>query len=209
MGWQEDPNNPGTIIKDTVSPLKIMSAENLTSSPEQTTRAYLSGVIDKNSTQLSSTNGLIVSVGIYDSLGYSYIAKFPIKDIAADGTKLPEGRYRLDTDRFDLVDSNGFSLMHSKSEPGYEKTGFDAVGGPAEGVTLPSNDWPKTMNVDLSGAATPNFLTYDTITGKSKDVNAAGNDLDFNITIGICLMHIASEIDYLMTCRIFFYSLVQ
>ena len=34
MGWQEDPNKPGTIIKDTVSPLKIMSAENLTSQPE-------------------------------------------------------------------------------------------------------------------------------------------------------------------------------
>ena len=80
MGWQEDPTKPGTIIKDTVSALKIMSPENMTSEPEQTTQSYLSGVIDKNSTQLSSSTGLIVNVGIYDSLGYSYIAKFAIKD---------------------------------------------------------------------------------------------------------------------------------
>ena len=182
MGWQEDPNKPGTIIKDTVSPLKIMSAENLTSPPEQTTQTYLSGVIDKNSTQLSSTNGLIVNFGIYDSLGYSYIAKLSIKDIAADGTKLPEGQYRLDTDKTDLVDSNGFSLMHSKSEPGYEKTGYDAPGGPGEGGA--AADWPKTLNVDLTNAKTAGYFTYDTITGKSLDVDAAGNDLPFTMTIG-------------------------
>ena len=86
MGWQEDPTRPGTIIKDTVTPLKIMSAENMESKPEQTTAAYLSGVIDKNSTQLESDDGLIVNISVYDSLGYSYMLKCSIKpDTAGTG----------------------------------------------------------------------------------------------------------------------------
>ena len=187
MGWQEDPEKPGTIIKDTVSPLKIMSAENMTSEPEQTTQAYLSGIIDKNSTQLSSSSGLIVNIGIYDSLGYSYIAKFAVKDYTTDTsttpptiTKNPEGQYSFEP--VDLIDSNGYSLMHSKSEEGYSKTGYDAEGGP--GVGGAAADWPKEMSIDLSGATTPGYLTYNTITGKSEDVDANGNDLKFNITIG-------------------------
>ncbi|MCR5590170.1 MAG: flagellar hook-basal body complex protein [Lachnospiraceae bacterium] len=182
MGWQEDPTKPGTIIKDTVSPLKIMSAENKVSAPEQTTRAYLSGVIDKNSTQLSSPNGLIVNIGIYDSLGYSYIAKFAIKDT---GTSKDDGKYTLEP--VDLIDSKGYSLMYSSdpSDPnykqGYEKNGYDAEGGPGAGG---GGTWPKTMAIDLTGATNPGFISYDTETGKSLDVDTAGNDKTFNITIG-------------------------
>jgi len=174
MGWQEDPTKPGTIIKDTVSPLKIMSAENLTSEPEQTTQAYLSGVIDKNSTQLTSTDGLIVNVGIYDELGYSYVAKFSIKDT---GTSTTDGKFQFEP--IDLIDSNGYSLMHSKSEAGYEKNGYDADGGPAATSTV---GYPKTMT--LTGGANAGFLTYDTTTGKSLDADAAGNDIQFTLTIG-------------------------
>ena len=129
MGWQEDPNKPGTIIKNTVTPLKIMSAENLTSEPEQTTQTYLSGVIDKNSTQLTSTNGLIVNISLYDDLGYSYIAKFSIKDSGTDG------EYTFEP--IDLVDSKGYSMMHSIEEPGYEKNGFEAGGYTDADVTKP------------------------------------------------------------------------
>ena len=201
MGWQEDPNEPGTIIKDTVTPLKIMSAENMTSEPEQTTQTYLSGVIDKNSTQLSSTTGLIVNFGIYDSLGYSYIAKFAAKDYKvvtpADPTttpptpavteKLPEGQYAFEA--VDLIDSNGYSLMHDASEAGYEKTGFNADGGPLEGVTDSTKveAFRKKMSVDLTGhtkATMDGYLNYDTVSGKSLDVDDNGNDLKFKIIIG-------------------------
>ena len=163
MGWQEDPQKPGTIVKDTVSALKIMSAENMTSEPEQTTKAYLSGVIDKNSTQLTSTNGLIVNIGLYDELGYSYIAKFAIKDT---GTSQTDGKFSFTA--VDLIDSNGYSLMHSKSEAGYEKTGYDADGGPGYSASIACD---KTQ------------LTYDVKSGKSLDVDAAGNDLPFTLTV--------------------------
>ena len=160
MGWQEDPNKPGTIIKDTVTPLKIMSPENMTSEPEQTTQTYLSGVIDKNSTQLTSTNGLIVNVGIYDSLGYSYIAKLSIKSTDT------EGEYSITP--LDLVDSQGFSLMHRSDEKGYEKNGFDLAG------------YEEPMALTISKGV----LKYDTQTGKSLNVDENGNEIPF--TLNVC-----------------------
>ena len=158
MGWQEDPTKPGTIIKDTVSALKIMSPENMVSSPEQTTQAYVSGVIDKNSTQLSTDDGMIVNIGIYDSLGYSYVAKFGVKSTAT------EGQYTFTP--IDLIDSEGYSVWHDKSEGSgkYAKTGYDAPGGPKErnpGVTYP-------VKIDPTTAFT---LQYDPKTGKYQ-----GND---------------------------------
>ena len=81
MGWQVDPQDPANVIKDTVTPLRVMRPENLTSAPEATTNANFSGVIDKNDSQFSSSNGYIHSFTFYDNLGYSYTAKFAIKRI--------------------------------------------------------------------------------------------------------------------------------
>ena len=169
MGWQEDPNKPGTIIKDTVKALKIMSPENMTSEPEQTTQAFLSGVIDKNSTQLSSTNGLIVNVSLYDNLGYSYIAKFSIKNYVTDAegrsTPLEEGTY--DFQPLDLVDSKGYSLMHSSSEKGYEKNGYEEGG----------YDDPTTITLSA------NTINYDPKNGQNLNVDANGNEVPFTIQV--------------------------
>ena len=85
MGWQEDPTAPGTIKKDTVSKLQIMSAANMTAEPEATKETYMSGIIDKNSTQLTSEDGLITNITVYDNLGYSYTAKFAFKKTTIDG----------------------------------------------------------------------------------------------------------------------------
>ena len=142
MGWQEDPTKPGTIKKDTVSKLQVMSAENMNAAPEQTTQAYISGIIDKNSTQLSSTSGLIVNLSFYDDLGYSYIAKYAIYDYDTDGTTLSEGNYRMVLT--DILDSAG----NSKSLAG---TTFGGINGDTTG--------------DPSTAAGI-YLSYDTATGK-------------------------------------------
>ena len=168
MGWQEDPTKPGTIIKDTVSPLKIMSAENKVSAPEQTTKAYLSGVIDKNSTQLTSNDGLIVNVGIYDNLGYSYVAKFGIKA----STTTP-GQYDINV--VDLINSDGYSMMWPKSKAGYEKTGYDADGGPK---SKDPTTYPKNMTI------TGGPLKYNTETGKNENIDAT-TKLEVPLTIAI------------------------
>lgn len=75
MGWQVD-EETGDIKKDTVSALRIMSAANMTYPPEATSKAYLSGIIDKNDTDVTSASGRVVNLNFFDALGYSYTAKF-------------------------------------------------------------------------------------------------------------------------------------
>lgn len=167
MGWQEDPNNPGTIKQDTVTPLKIMSAKNMVSEPEMTTKSILSGIIDKNSTAVRSADGQVVNISIYDNLGYSYTAKFAVKENGS-GT----GTYDITVT--DLIDSNGYSLVHSKSEKGYEKTGYDAEGGPGEkGGTYP-------VTLTLGGSP----LKYDTTTGENLNYDANKKETPLTLAIG-------------------------
>ncbi len=78
MGWQVS-EETGDIVQDTVSPLRIMEPKNLTSSPEATTNGTFSGVIDKNSTDVTSEAGYYRTMTVYDNLGYPYTAKFSIK----------------------------------------------------------------------------------------------------------------------------------
>lgn len=76
QGWQVDAK--GNVIKDTVSSLQVMSSATKTSAPEATTKAYVSGVLDKNDAQAANT-GRIITIGFFDDLGYNYTAKFGIK----------------------------------------------------------------------------------------------------------------------------------
>ena len=82
MGWKEDPLAPGFIKKDTVTAIKITSPENMQSDPEATTAAYMTGIIDKN-TKALTTSGQVVNLTFYDNLGYSYVAKYNIKNVDA------------------------------------------------------------------------------------------------------------------------------
>ncbi len=84
MGWGVDPETMD-IKPDTVQPLRIMSPENLTYPPEATSKAYLSGIIDKNDTSVTSSSGKNINLQLYDSLGYSYTARLNIKSTDAEG----------------------------------------------------------------------------------------------------------------------------
>ena len=84
MGWVVDPTTMD-IRKDTVQPLRIMSPENLTYPPEATSKGYLSGIIDKNDTDVTSAAGKIVNLQVYDDLGYSYVARLNIKSTDVEG----------------------------------------------------------------------------------------------------------------------------
>ena len=84
MGWQVD-KTTGNIRKDTVSALRVMSTENLTSAPEATSEATCGGIIDKNDTDVLSDDGLIKNLKFYDNLGYEYTARFSIKSTGTDG----------------------------------------------------------------------------------------------------------------------------
>ena len=84
MGWGVDEETMD-IRMDTVQPLRIMSPENLTYPPEATYKGYLSGIIDKNDTGVTSSSGKNVNLQIYDDLGYSYTVRLNIKSTDNEG----------------------------------------------------------------------------------------------------------------------------
>ena len=84
MGWGVDPETMD-VKPDTVQPLRIMSPENMTYPPEATSKAYLSGIIDKNDTSVTSSSGKMVNLQLYDELGYSYTARLNIKSTDVEG----------------------------------------------------------------------------------------------------------------------------
>lgn len=114
MGWQPDPAAPNTIKPDRVSALRIMSPENMTYEPEATSKAYLSGIIDKNDENVTKASGRMVNLTFTDSLGYSYTAKFSFHQVynapvppATQGTPV-EGEFNMRLD--DIVNASGESL---------------------------------------------------------------------------------------------------
>lgn len=81
MGWGVD-EATGEIKQDSVAALRIMDAVNMTYPPEATSRAYAAGILDKNDTDVTSANGKVINLNFFDSLGYSYTAKFTFKQSA-------------------------------------------------------------------------------------------------------------------------------
>ena len=101
MGWGVD-ETTGTIRKDTVAALRIMSAANMTYPPEATSQAYVSGILDKNDSDVTSANGKVVNLNFFDSLGYTYTAKLCFKQ--SDITN------EYSVELTGLMDSNGEML---------------------------------------------------------------------------------------------------
>lgn len=102
MGWGVDEAS-GTIKKDTVQALRIMSAANMTYPPEATTEAYVDGILDRNEADASTTSGKSMTLNFFDALGYSYTARFSIH--ATEN----KGEYTVQID--DILDSEGNSLV--------------------------------------------------------------------------------------------------
>ena len=115
MGWQavEDADGKRQIKKDTVSPLTVMKTENLTSNPEATTKAYVGGILDKETPDLNSDDGLSVTLNLFDKRGYQYTAKFQIKPKTA-GTD--DGQYTVKLTN--LYDSENKDLLIKRKQNG-------------------------------------------------------------------------------------------
>lgn len=101
MGWQVD-DKTQTIRQDRVSALKIMDASKMTYEAEATTQGYISGIVDANDSNINSTAGKVISMLIYDSLGYQYSAKFTMH---ATSNK---SQYYMTLE--DVLDANGNSV---------------------------------------------------------------------------------------------------
>ena len=109
MGWQVDPAT-GDIKKDVVSALQVMSAQNQTSNPEATTLAKASGILDKNDSNVkSSEEGYVMTLGFYDDLGYSYTARFNVKPVNTGNEGQDAGKYTVSLS--DVMDEYGVSII--------------------------------------------------------------------------------------------------
>lgn len=108
MGWQVNPDT-GNIVKDTVSPLRVMRTENLTSPAEATTNAVTGGILDKNDPDVKSDAGLIKNLSFYDQQGYQYTARFAIKATDQDG------RFTVALDS--ILDQDGNAILSEATTP--------------------------------------------------------------------------------------------
>lgn len=148
QGWKTDAD--GNIIKDTVSALKIMSAENMISNPEATEQAYMTAILDKNSSAVKSTDGLAVNIGIYDNLGYNYTAKFSIKMAKDGGGNYIENAYTMTLT--DIINSNSKSIFGDTIDATEQAMLTTAMGGTSISVTF---------NPSTGALATINGTAYD------------------------------------------------
>ncbi len=158
MGWQVD-DETGDIYPDTVSALKVMNAENLTYPPESTTLAYMSGIVDKYDSALSSTAGRTVTLSFFDQQGYSYVAKFSIHSLGS------AGQYYVQLD--DILNEKGDSIA---KEYGVNNINEIATFGAQETIE-------ETTLYQLLDTA-----TYDPATGEYSMKYVPGNILDGYMT---------------------------
>ena len=152
MGWQVDPENPNQIKKDTVTALYPESAENLVSSPEQTSAAYMTGNIDFTDPDLTSTDGKAISLSIYDTLGYSYTAKFKLTQ---DTNQADGSMYNLEI--VSIKDANNIEILgdDDPTTADVEEGGYDAVfqNDSVDGTSIQLKFNPDTGSFEYAGGA--------------------------------------------------------
>lgn len=180
MGWQVDPTT-GNIKKDTVSALRVMQTSNLTSAPEATTQANVSGIIDKNDKDVLSDNGLVKTLTFFDNLGYSYTARFAMKSTGTDGKYTVELEKILNSDGTTFYDpatetdptksldnifgvsSNATIGTYTSVQSGfYYDSATDSlhVGNNAQGTTITWKDVTDKKDADYPGYFTDNTKYY-------------------------------------------------
>lgn len=167
MGWQAD--EEGNIIKDTVSAMQPMKTENLTAPPEATTKAYMTGIIDKNDTNLDPAGmGLVSTIEFFDAEGYSYTAKFAFKqDVDANGLPIKD-QYTMEC--IDILDSNAKTIF--KDANGNDLPIDSSVAG---AITRKDKAKEALYLADGTTKSSPLRVTYDNVQGTFKAIGATTN----------------------------------
>lgn len=123
MGWLPDTEDPTTIKQDTVTALRVMTEANMTYPAEATSQATFAGIIDTNDTNVTSTEGRVVNLEVYDNKGFKYTVRCTLHD---EDTTADDGMFYLKLE--DIIDSNGKSIVANGSKvTDYVK--FDGVTG--------------------------------------------------------------------------------
>jgi len=161
MGWGVDDTGIA-IKKDTVTALRIMSAENMTYTAEATSKAYVSGIIDKNDTDATSTSGKIMNLTFYDNLGYSYTAKLKM-------TEMADGKYGLKLS--DVLDSKNESVLDQ-----YPNLALESGTIIQQASTISATGYSiSAPNLIIGTNSTPLSGLWNATTGYSAEVDTLAN----------------------------------
>lgn len=149
MGWQVDPEDPNNIKKDTVSALYPESMDNKTSSPEMTSEAHMKGNIDYKDVNLTSVDGHVMSLNIYDNLGFNYTVKFKL---TMDENQADRSLYNLEL--MSIKDCNNVEILggDDASTPDVVEGGYSATIGGGNSIQIKFNpDGGKFEYVGVAG----------------------------------------------------------
>ncbi len=177
MGWQVDPNDPTKTVADLVSPLHIMSPENMYANPEATSAAYISGNIDSMDTQIAfNATGKMVNLSFYDNMGHGYKADIRVRQTADGETNV------YATDVLDIKDETGQSIFVLKEvdEDGnitYGPSGITRINFGDAQYTASVN--PDTGKVTLTATESV-LLTFNGSNGAFVSVGDADTDTSNN-----------------------------
>lgn len=194
QGWLADAN--GTIIKDTVKDLVVMSPDRMYYEPKATTAVTMSGNIDPNDPKLESEEGVVMTCGFYDNIGNSYTIKLSLKQKVdtptGGGTPVAvDSQYTLSVT--DVLDTTGKSIFVTETNGTYTASGAEIqFGGITEigvkeptGTTAGTGVNPLTGEFQLKDNSVD--LVFDTITGnfaylKPDDAVTANPKYDISYT---------------------------
>ena len=168
MGWypDTDPNNAGNIKKDTVQALRIMTPENMTYPPEATTKATISGQVDKFDPDINASSGRIMNLDFFDNQGYKYTAKLSVH--AVDGDK---GQFAVRFD--DILNANGKSIFTTAANGGNDINPADVILSTGVGSTTATTAVTLPNNKDAGrGSAALNYVegkgTFEGVNGTDR-----------------------------------------
>ncbi|MDD6036257.1 MAG: flagellar hook protein FlgE [Lachnospiraceae bacterium] len=193
MGWQVDPKNPTSIKADTVSPLHIMSAENLYSEPEATTAVHFTGNIDSADTDLAGS-GRVTNFTFYDNLGQSYTVQMLVKqNTQADA--LIKSEYSVAIT--DVLDSNGQSIFSKKVDDGlgnitYEQSSITEVSLGSYTFAVAGVD--EATGVPTLGGDAP-IMSFNASTGKMVNIGDAEGEQSLTFSINVTGEHPFKDIN--------------
>ena len=158
MGWLPDTEDPTTIKQDTVTALRVMTEANMTYPAEATSQATFAGIIDTNDTNVTSKEGRVVNLEVYDNKGFKYTVRCSLHDAST----ADDGVFFLRID--DILDTNGKSVV---------KTG---TGNITDYVKFGANTKGPT-------ADTTAYLRYSTKDGSFLNVGAADGTTQQNTIV--------------------------
>ena len=175
MGWQVDPNDASAIKQDTVSALRVMTTENMTYPPEATKSARISGIIDKNDTNVNAAAGKIMNLEFYDNQGYKYTAKLSVHSTTTDGT------FTVQLD--DILDSKGKTVLADKTKASLQQNNtnvtapvleFDLKNGSFKNVGT-AGGTESTLTLHFDTGTFPSFTDITIDFSKCSNLNNNGS----------------------------------